>query len=369
MPSFVGWPSLLAGLMRGIRLARLVTLCASIVVAVIQPAHAQRSQAMSFECRRVQTNRQKADQWVQQKLKAFLPTPEHTLRMRSLERQAAQVNLAFYGIRSTCEQYLAGKITKNDADLTLSGFEQTIKDFLHDIGNEALLLAAKGQVSDIDAIRSTLTDIGAVGRQAALLGDDALAEQSYKKLVNALVSFSSTFVEHSCWDQSFDDELPYSIQRQNELLGTGIDVLPCAKRRFTAGVGTLTFESCTVRGVGDWRVRWMRSNLAVPGSTGGQGSGELKPDKDRAKGDYKVDWGANGVEYRASGKMELARRDSGPGRKATYTLSGDTDIRLTQGKELISMFEKLMKQETKPGKSSFNVEPSVSDKPCKSLEE
>lgn len=355
--------------MRGIRLARVVTLSASIVVAVIKTAHAQRSRAMSYECRNAfpnsPANRQKADQWVQDKLKAFVPTPEQALRMRSLELQAEQVKLAFYGISSTCEQYLAGKVTKDDADLTLSGFEQTINDFLHDVSNEALLLAAKGQVSDMNAIRSTLTDIGGVGRQAALLGEDDLAEQSHQKLVKALVSFSSTFVEQTCWDQSFDDDLPYSIQRQNEILGTGIDVLPCAQRRFTARPGVLTFESCTVRGVGDWRVRW---NMAAPGTTGGQGSGELKPDKDRAKGDYAVDWGANGVEYRAKGKMELARRDNGPGVKATYTLSGDTDIRLTKGKELIRMLEKLMNQETKPGKSSFNVEAQVSEKPCRSLE-
>jgi hypothetical protein len=359
--------------MRDIRLGQLMALFASLVVAAIKPAHAQRSSAMSFECRNAlantQANRQKAEQWVQDKLKAFVPTPEQALRMRSLELQAEQVKLAFYGISSTCEQYLAGKIEKDDADLSLSGFEQTISDFLHDVGNDALLLAAKGQVSDMNAIRSTLTDIGAAGRQAALLGEDDLAEQSRQKLVKALVSFSSTFVEQSCWDQSFDDDLPYSIQHQNELLGTGIDVLPCAKRRFTARPAMLTFESCTVRGVGDWRVRWNMTAPTTTGGTGGKGSGELKPDRDRAKGDYAVDWGANGVEYRASGKMELVRHDNGAGVKATYTLSGDTDIRLTKGKEMIRMLEKVMKQETKPGKGSFSVEAQVSDKPCRSLDE
>jgi hypothetical protein len=148
------------------------------------------------------------------------------------------------------------------------------RDFLHDLGNQALSVAAKGQVSDMNAIRSTMTDIGAVGRQAALLGEDALAEESRKKMVDALVSFSKTFVEQSCWDQSFDDELPYSIQRQNEMLGTGIDVIPCAQRRFNAQSGILTFESCTVRRVGDWRVLW---NMAAPGTTGGRGSG-AEPD-------------------------------------------------------------------------------------------
>jgi hypothetical protein len=355
--------------MRGFCLMPLA-LSASIVVAVSGPAHAQQSRAMSFECHNAQANtpanRQKADQWVQDRLKAFVPTPEQALRMRTLKLEAEQVSLAFYGISSTCEQYLAGKLAKDDADRSLSGFEQTINNFLHDLGNEALSLAGRGQVSDMNAIRGTMTDIGAAGRQAALLGEDALAEESRKKMVDALVSFSKTFVEQSCWDQSFDDELPYSIQRQNEILGTGIDVIPCAQRRFNAQSGILSFESCTVRGVGDWRVLW---NMAAPGTTGGRGSGDMKADKDRAKGDYEVKWGANGVEYRAKGKMELARKDNGAGQKASYTLSGDSDIRLTKGKEKIEMLEKLMNQETKPSQSSFKVDAQVSDKPCKSLDE
>lgn len=348
---------------------RLLTLFISTVGAVLTPAHAQRSSAMSVECRsaaNTAANRQKAERWVQDKLRAFVPTPEQALRMRSLETQAEQVRLAFHSISSTCEQYLAGKIGQEDADRSLSGFEQTIANFLHDVGNDAVLAAARGQVSDMETVRKTLTDIGTTGRQAALLGEDALAEEARQKMVKALTSFSSTFVDQSCWDQSFDDELPFSLNRQNELLGTGIDVLPCAQRRFRARASVLTFESCTVRGVGDWRVLW---NMTAPNATGGKGSGELKRERDRAKGDYKVDWGANGVEYRASGEMELVRRDNGAGVKPTYTLSGDMDIRLTKGKELIKMFEKLMNQQTRPAKGPFSVEAQVSDKPCRSLDE
>ena len=356
--------------MRGIRPARLATMSLPMLVALVTPAHAQHSHAMALDCRGARANtadnRQMADQWVQEKLKAFVPAPQQSLRMSALELQAEQVKLAFFGISTTCEQYLDGKMTRDDADLTLSGFEQTIADFIHDLGNNVVLLASRGQVSDIDAIRKTLTDIGGVGRQAALLGEDGLADESQQKMVTALVSFSRTFVDESCWDQTFDDDLPYNIARQNEILGTGIDVLPCAKRRFTAVTPMLTFESCTVRGVGDWRVRWLATG---PMMAGGQGSGELTSDGDDAKGDYAVDWGANGVEYRASGKMKLTRHDNGPGAKATYALSGDEDVRLTKGEEKIRMLEKLMNKQAKPGKGSFEVEAEVSDKPCKSLDE
>lgn len=355
--------------MRHIGLSRLVLLSLWLIT-LSQPADAQRSRAMALDCKaaaaNTPANRQKADQWVQEKLKAFLPAPDQSLRMKSMELQAEQVKLALGQIMMICEQYQAGKVSREDADFRLSGFEETIDNFLHDLGNEAHVTAARGQVSDLPAVQKTLTEIGGVGRQAALFGDDRLADEAQKKMVDALVSFSNTFVEQSCWDQSFDDDLPYAIHRQNEMLGTGIDVTPCAQRRFKAQVEVYTFESCTIRGVGDWRVRW---NMAAPGTTGGEGKGELKAERDRAKGDYKVDWGANGVEYRASGDMELTRKDNGPGVKATYTLAGDMEIKLTKGKEKISKLEQLMGQKTKPTKGSFKVQPDVSDKPCKSLDE
>ncbi|MEO7987498.1 MAG: hypothetical protein ABI766_13280, partial [Gemmatimonadales bacterium] len=133
--------------------------------------------------------------------------------MHSLELQAEQVKLAFYGISSTCEQYLAGSMAQEGADLSLSGFEQTIANFLHDLGK---------------------TDIGTTGRQAALFGEDELAEESRKKLVDALVTFSRAFVNEACYSQNFDVRIAMGLARQNEMLGTGIDVTPCANRKFTA---------------------------------------------------------------------------------------------------------------------------------------
>ena len=103
---------------------------------------------MFFECRTADANnpdnRKKANEWVQEKLKAFLPAQDESLRMRALG-EAEQVKLAFYGISTTCEQYRASKMTKDDADLTPSGFEETINNFDHDVGNEAVVSASRGQ--------------------------------------------------------------------------------------------------------------------------------------------------------------------------------------------------------------------------------
>ena len=331
-------------------------------------APAQQSQAMRLDCRTAEPNtpagRERAERWVRDKLKAFLPSPEEALRMLRVEGEAEQAKLAFFSISTTCEQYRAGRMSREDADRVLSGDEQRIGDFLHELENEMTVLASLAQVADLGKVRAALTTTGAVGRQAALLGEDALAETARKLMVQTLVRFSESFVDRTCWDQVFDDELPFSIYRQNEMMGTGIDVRPCAQRRFRAVVPPLTFESCTVRGVGEWRVRW---DMSAPGATGGTGSGELEDERDSAKGDYEVEWGANGAEYRASGDLKLTRRDNGPGNKATYTLSGEMDIRLTKGEAMVKMMAKLMNQKV-GGKQRFSVEPEVSDTPCRSLD-
>jgi hypothetical protein len=49
--------------------------------------------------------------------------------------------------------------------------------------------------------------------------------------------------------------------------------------------------------------------MSAPGATGGRGSGELEEERDGAKGDYKVEWGANGAEYRASGDLAWRRNN------------------------------------------------------------
>jgi hypothetical protein len=345
---------------------RLAVLALAFAAAGAPLAHAQRSYAMRFECRSAEpdtpASRRRAEEFVRDKLKAFVPSPEQALRMRSLEAEAEQVKLAFYGINTTCEQFVRGTMDREQADIPLQGYEQTIANFLHDVSSDAAVVAARAQVADLDVIRKSLTDIGMTGRQAALLGEDKLAEEARVQMVNTLVRFSGAFVDETCWDQVFDDELPFSINRQNEMMGTGIDVRPCAQRRFKAVVSPLTFESCTVRGVGEWRVLW-----PMPMVSGGQGSGELEEKRDGAEGDYRVEVERHGVEYRASGDLKLTRHDNGPGNKATYTLSGEIDIKLTKGEDIVKKMAQLTGQKV-GGKRDFSVEADVSDKPCKSLD-
>jgi hypothetical protein len=262
--------------MRHLGLVPLLLASASLLRAPALPAQSYRSMAMRVQCRvgsDSPTSRQNAEAWVRKQLQAFLPvTRDQALRMKSLEAEAEQVKLAIYGINSTCEQYRAGKIQEADADLSLSGFEETIANFMHDLSNEAKALAGRGRVTDMPALREAMTNLGGAVRQAALQGEEQLAMDGWHKMTDALVSFSRTFAE-SCYSQSFDPRIALALERQNQMLGTGIDVTPCANRKFTAegkGGGMFwRFYHCG-QGIGEWKIK-------TEGPLNGKGLATVQP--------------------------------------------------------------------------------------------
>jgi hypothetical protein len=335
------------------------------MIALSAAANAQQSESrtMANECSTAtksnKTNRAHGEAWVQEKLKAFLPANDQSLRMTKLLEQAEQTALALTMINLTCEQFLTGKTDRETADRSLAGYEKTIDNFMHDVGNEISALSARGQVSDMGRIRQSLAQIGAAGRQAALVGLDEEAEKARATMIQSLTTWSTTFVESTCWDQAFSDELPFAVTRQHQILGTGIDVTPCAQRRFRAQLGSYTFESCSIHGIGEWRVRWN-----IPMGTEQGGGGALAQERDAATGKYSSSWAMMGAEYTASGPFALTRKNYGEGKKPTYTLSGELNVQLSKG-NVVALSQLTG---TKPGgKNDFKVDVQVSDKPCKSL--
>jgi hypothetical protein len=351
-----------------------VSLVAASSLMMVRPVVAQ-SVAMMTECKAAQANtpenRQRADAWVRDQLKAFHPPPGMALRLRSLEETASQIELALKGIMMTCEQYREGRIERQLADIVLATHEQTIQTFIDDLGKENKVLAAGGQVSEMPAIRRNLMTTAAVGRQAALLGLDALADKAHQTMVQTLVIFSSAFLK-TCWDQSFDDEVALGVERQNELLGTGIEVTPCANRRFKAESGAHTFESCSFRGGGDWRVTWT-PGFGVMGK--GVGSAKLALiDELTAKGNFGVDWNYHNMSSSTQGKMQLSRQDTrdreGNVLNLTYMLSGQFTASFSGkgGINLGGVGPGAAIGAGGPAEGEFEVEAQVSEKPCKSLD-
>jgi hypothetical protein len=167
--------------------------------------------------------------WLAQMV-AFAPEASPpSLRVADLREETEQVLLAKSGLRRTCSDYRAGKLSQADADNILSGFEQTIRDFVHDRGNDALVRAGAGQVAQMDSIRKALTTVAGVGRQAALLGLDPIANDAHATMVKTLNVFDSAFAK-DCKNQSFDPDIVLGLLRQEYALGLKNPLEPCAYR-------------------------------------------------------------------------------------------------------------------------------------------
>jgi hypothetical protein len=144
---------------------------------------------------------------------------------------------------------------------------------------------------------------------------------------------------------------------------------PCAQRHFTAMVEpNLVFESCSYRGIGDWRVTW---DFGFMGRPKGALTFPFGPGSKTSSGSYSVVWEQNGVAYTDSGDVTLSVSDDlddkGKLIKRHYWLKGRHKIALTKGAKRISQLSKLMGKSPRSGVGIIDLEVDVSDKPCKSL--
>lgn len=159
------------------------------------------------------------------------------LKTSDLEQEQKVIN-SFWQIDSIRRQVETGSMSQVDGDRSIDGFEKQIRAYIHDRGNEAYVLAATGQASDIQAIGKHLSGILSVARQDALMGREELAQEAQAKLVNILTTFSEKFAS-TCEQQMFPVEIALTLERQNELMGTGISVIHCANRKYTADFSDL----------------------------------------------------------------------------------------------------------------------------------
>lgn len=129
------------------------------------------------------------------------------------------------------------------------------------------MAASSGQVSDMPSIAKSLGALMGVARQDALMGREETAQQAQQRMVQVLQTFSQRFSE-TCEQQTLPAEVALALQRQNALMGTGIDVTHCANRRLSATLDwtrvRYRWENCSVAGGGDW-------NLTMSGFLSGRG--------------------------------------------------------------------------------------------------
>jgi hypothetical protein len=219
-------------------------------------------------------------------IKTFGPQSNSTsLRASELEQQV-QVRLAFYGIDSNRAQMARGTLDQETGNRSIEGFEQTIRNYIHDSGNEALVLANQGRISDVPTIREPLAALLTIARQDNLMGHEELAKEAQEKMLKTLTDFSLKFSK-TCYDQPLDPDFVRDLQNQNDTFKTGIDVTPCAKRRHTfgfegEGVYGEEWTNCSTSGNGKWVIKAFGSIA----SGSGEGTVEVSADRKSLEGSY-----------------------------------------------------------------------------------
>jgi hypothetical protein len=202
---------------------------------------------------------------------SFGPGDPGALRSGELAMRE-QVRLAFYGIDATRLQVERGQLTQAEGANYIDGFEKTIRNYIHDHSNEALVLAQAGQASDIPTIARSLGAMLSVSRQDGLLGREELALAAQQKMTETLAAFSSRFSE-TCEQQSFPVEVAVAVNRQNVMMGTGIDLSHCFRRRMVSMQQhkSVNYEwtSCSLGGEGRW-------SLVISGFLRGEGKARVR---------------------------------------------------------------------------------------------
>jgi hypothetical protein len=297
------------------------------------------------------------------------------LRTSQLE-QEEQVRLAFYGIDATRAEVEAGRLTEKEGKFITDGHEQVIRDYVHDKGNEAKILASTGQVSDIPTINKSLGKLLGVARQDALMGREELAQRAQAEMVKVLTTFSQEFAA-TCQKQKYPVETALMLMRQNELMGTGISLDQCLSRKVSTELSSqgvnYRFESCS-----DLSLSPKKWDLKISGRITGLGKG------DEASWEAKFLWKRYQTEM--GGEMEIFKEiveieeesvkvpdDGGPKAKPNGWLQSpvsNSQIRKIQVLKMRIAPLYLMGEHGVSGNSSANsVEADIKseDEPCNSI--
>ena len=181
-----------------------------------------------------------------------------------LREQEEKVKNAFYGIDATRMQVETGRLTPGEGEFIADGHRQVIRDYIDSLGTEAKLLAISGRASDVPSLTRLLSGLLTIARHDALVGREELAAKAMDTMIYTLNTFSQQFAA-TCDGQSFPEELPFQLERQLLMLGTGTSVLHCARRKAVADVSSqgvnYHLETCTEAGLS----RRARSLLGLDG--------------------------------------------------------------------------------------------------------
>ena len=204
---------------------------------------------------------------------SFGPSPNETALRASEHGMREQVRLAFYGIDATRVQVDQRLKSESEGASIIDSFQKTIRYFIAEHSKEAWVVASTGQAADIPRIATSMGALLSVARQDALMGREEVAQEAQVQMVRVLTTFSQRFAD-TCEQQTFPVEVALGLERQNQLMGTGISLMHCARRKYSADIMSqgvqYHFETCTAQGEGTWE-------LTISGLVRGSGKGGVDP--------------------------------------------------------------------------------------------
>lgn len=166
----------------------------------------------------------KTSEFVENTLKAFEPSLNAMdgLRATMWKGEIQQVLLADAEIPKIKAQIAKGTMDQHEGEFIIDGYMDTIRSFLHELGNEAVVIAGAGQVRDVPQLQKVLGQILSVARQDQLSGDTEIGQAGAAEAVRIFTTFATAFARN-CKKQTYKPEFAMGLQRQLELLGTGVE--------------------------------------------------------------------------------------------------------------------------------------------------
>jgi hypothetical protein len=197
-----------------------------------------------------------------------------------------------------------------ETQAVIDRWDQNIRDAIREVtrlsaqrAGDALQVAKAGKASDIDQLRKNITVVVEAGRISQLMGDPS-AEEQQRALVAILTTFSKKFSQ-TCEQQSFNPLIALGLKRQNEMLGTGVEVDHCANRVFEAkietGTETVRWRHCGL-GVGVWKMKAEGLDVGKAEAAIGE----------RGQGDFESHWtqiGTVKADVTYTGTIEMKRTE------------------------------------------------------------
>lgn len=194
----------------------------------------------------------------------------------------------------------------SNAAEVIARYEETILEEFRQIARlagqrttTAKSVAARGAAADLPALRGLLTTVVQASRFNQLMGNEADALTQWQAAVELAKTYASSFREN-CHGQVFAQELALGLDRQQSMLGTGIDVTPCAKRRFSVELGGFKAENCSIWTDGEWE---LTRQDRYPGT--GSALLALNESRTATEGDWHLEFAGGGITGSEAGHMRV----------------------------------------------------------------